>query len=419
MAPLGLPPDLNARILANLVNSSAELITKVDQLSTAPRGAPSEARYQNALKTLPWFPGQHPQVKKGICSEAVHNLEYQCDKWLSRYELFVNTHNLDVTQNRRAFFDRLTGTALEFMRPQQPTPRTVPELIGILRLRFQRPRTWDEINKEITSFERKRFEDIPTYIDRFRELLLEMRCVDHFFSQECATNRCWQQFLSYCAEPDLREKLRSNGLMNPIHQASAIAFAQRYYDERGLAPWATGYEAKKRASKAKGSVNNIELEEDQPEELLVNAVKTSKCTSCGRPGHDARSCLTSASSKLVNIQPFKAESTKKEAKKDEKKCTFCNKKGHLQVECYTFARAVREFNEAQASRQGAPGNTSTPAHNRGNSRGRGGRGNRGGRGRGRGGSGRTVNMVEVDANPSEGGGPPPSHPATTGNGAEN
>ena len=116
--------------------------------------------------------------------------------------------------------------------------------------------------------------------------------------------------MSYCAEPDLREKLRSNGLLDTTHQASAIVFAQRWYDDRGKGPWSTGFEAKKRPPKAKGSVHSIELEDGQPDDLEVNFVKTTKCTSsCGKTGHDARSCLTS--SKLVNIQPFKNEAANK------------------------------------------------------------------------------------------------------------
>ena len=132
-------------------------------------------------------------------------MEPQCDKWLSRYELFVRTHQLDEQQNRRAFFDRLTGTTLEYMRPQQPTARGIMELINILRLRFQRPRTWADINYEISHFERKKFDDIATYMDRFDELLDEMRCVDGFFTLECQRNRSWQQFMFQCVEPDLRE----------------------------------------------------------------------------------------------------------------------------------------------------------------------------------------------------------------------
>ena len=135
-----MPPDWTAQILANLVHSSADLITKVNQLVAAPRGA-SESRYQSALKTLPWFSGQHHTVKRGICTEALNNLEPQCDKWLSHFKFFLRTHLLDKHQNWRALFDRLTGIALEYIRPHQPTPKNIPELKAILRLRFQRPRT--------------------------------------------------------------------------------------------------------------------------------------------------------------------------------------------------------------------------------------------------------------------------------------
>ena len=102
--------------MANLIDASASLIDRVDRIAAAPRGPPSEARYQSALKTLLWFSGQHHQVKKGICPEAINNLEPQCDKWISRYEHFIQTHRLDNDQNRRALFDRLTGAALEYLR---------------------------------------------------------------------------------------------------------------------------------------------------------------------------------------------------------------------------------------------------------------------------------------------------------------
>ena len=288
------------------------------------------------------------------------------------------------------------------MRDFQPGHLTTADLMRLLRLRFQRARTWDEINGQIVGFERRRFDDIATYMDRFNDLLVEMRCVDNFFTQECASSRSWQQFMSNCTGPDLREKLRGALLLDPAKQPSAIAFAQRWYDERGRGPWAAGYDAKKRLPKSKGSVNNVELEEGQPDDLEVNVVKTTKCTSCGKSGHDARSCLTSG--KLLNIQPFRTEPAKKETKKEEKKCTFCNKKGHIQAECRSFSRAIREYNEAQTSRQGGAGNAPPPANNRGSNRGRGGRGNSH-RGRGRGGPNRAVNSVNV--NPEVGGSPEP------------
>ena len=61
--------------MANLVNISAGLIDRVGQLAVAPRGPPSEACYQSALKTLSWFSGQHHNVKNGICPEVFNNLE--------------------------------------------------------------------------------------------------------------------------------------------------------------------------------------------------------------------------------------------------------------------------------------------------------------------------------------------------------
>ena len=259
-------------------------------------------------------------------------------------------------------------------------------------------------------------------MDRFDELLDEMRCVDNFFTLECQRNRSWQQFMFQCVEPDLREKLWANHLMDPAQQPMAIAYAQKWYDDRGKGPWATSFDAKKRPLKTKGSVHTVELEDDPVEDLVGSVSKSTKCTSCGKTGHDARSCLTS--SKLVNIQPFKAEGAKREAKQDEKKCTFCDKKGHIQRDCWTFAQAIRE---AQASRQGNAGSTPAPTSNRGGNReGRGGRRNTQGRGRGRGGRGRggprSVNQVTTDPgagnqvpNPPGGGGPVPG----PGSGAEN
>ena len=160
----------------------------------------------------------------------------------------------------------------------------------------------------------------------------------------------------------------------------------------------------------------MEIEEGLPEDLEVNAVGTTKCASCGRPGHEARSCLTS--SKLVNIQPFKAEAAKPETQKDIKKCTFCGKTGHVQMGCWTFGKVIKQFNESQASSQGGTGPAPTPSSQRGNNRGgRGGRGNGGrGRRRGRGANTRGVHQVTAD---SEAGGSSPRDPPVTDPGQGN
>ena len=163
---IGLPavdPDWMIRctqVMSTLMDRSQDLANGIRQI--AAHRPVTEGRYQAALKTLMFFSGQHASDKRGICPEATHNIESSCDKWISRYELFTRTHNLGDEYDRRAFFERLTGQAINYMKEYQPSIITVYELIQILRLRFQRPRTWDDVNAELNSFERKRFEDIAS-----------------------------------------------------------------------------------------------------------------------------------------------------------------------------------------------------------------------------------------------------------------
>ena len=160
------------QVMSTLMDRSQDLANGIRQI--AAHRPVTEGRYQAALKTLMFFSGQHTSDKRGICPEATHNIESSCDKWISRYELFTRTHNLGDEYDRRAFFERLTGQALNYMKEYQPSIITVYDLIQILRLRFQRPRTWDEVNAELNSFERKRFEDIASYMDRYEEILKDM-----------------------------------------------------------------------------------------------------------------------------------------------------------------------------------------------------------------------------------------------------
>ena len=162
--------------------------------------------------------------------------------------------------------------ALEYMRHYQPTPKTRDELVLILRLRFLRPRTWDEINHDIVHFECRKYDNIATFMDRFDDLLTDQRCVDIFFTLESADICSWQQFVSNCTVPDLREKLQAERLLDPCHKAAAIAFAQHWYDDRNMGPWAVVSDSKKMPPKAKGSLNTVEVEEEL-EELPVRSTQ--------------------------------------------------------------------------------------------------------------------------------------------------
>ena len=417
---MGLPagdPDWMIRcmqVMSGLMDRNQDLANTIRQINT--NRPVSEGRYQASLKTLMFFSGQHSSDKRGICPEAMHNIEPSCDKWISRYELYVRTHNLGDEYDRRAFFERLTGQALERMKHYQPSIYTVYELIQILRLRFHRPRTWDDVNIELNSFERKRFEDIGSYMDRYEEVLKDMQCIDRDFTQEMADQRAMQWFLFHCTTPDLREKLRAAGLLTAGNKIRAIAFAQRWYDERGLAPWATGSDHKKKA-RGKASVNTIEMTDDPSEEVSINALsKNLKCKVCNQPGHEARSCLVS--SNMSNIKP-KAAPAKPAEKSKEKICSWCHKPRHEQAQCRDWLKVMDQILEARTAKQAQTQQTQQSSNNSRGGRGRGrgnyrGRGNRG-RGRGRGNSSGSVNQVEVEETVDSTSNPAPANTGQTEN----
>ena len=413
-APHG-PPDPSGNLQIQVLQG---LVRTIDRLNSS-RATISEGRFQAALKTLAWFSGQHPSYKKDIHPEAT-NLEADCDRWITYYRYFLSTQNLDPVHNRRAFFERLTGSALTHMRYHQPTSKSINELIGILRLRFTQSRTFDEVMRRLDTFSRRRYEDIATFMSRYDECLVDLRCVDSTCSLESKASRKYQFFLSQCTDIDLREKLRLSKLDNPANIELAMSEAQKYYNTRNKSPWAHGLDSKDRGqstrNKGKGakSVNMVGSTEDDPELLFICPIKGEiiKCYSCGELGHRMADCLTGSNSKLKNIQPHKPDpKTDKtpQSNNPPRKCTLCGKNGHTFETCFKLINAMKSQlgiptgsgnnspnNQGRGGGGGTPSNQTRNPQNQNNSNNNG-RGRGRGRGRGqnrpRGGNSRAVNNV--------------------------
>ena len=146
--------------------------------------------------------------------------------------------------------------------------------------------------------------------------------------------------------------MHNNGLLTANNKVRAIAAAQRWYDDRGMAPWALGSDNKKKA-RGRASVHAVEIVDDTSDDLAINAVsKTLKCRACGELGHEIRNCLTS--SNMSNIKPKTTTVRAPDKPKTEKKCTWCNKPRHEQPECYDWLKVMNQILEARKAKQSNP-----------------------------------------------------------------
>ena len=82
-------------------------------------------------------------------------MEHSCDTWCAHLEAF-RQNNFGEVYDKRAFFERLTGVALDSMLEFRLDPRwTVDHLIDELRLMFCNPQTFDEIREDIRTHKRE------------------------------------------------------------------------------------------------------------------------------------------------------------------------------------------------------------------------------------------------------------------------
>ena len=196
----------------------------------------SEGRYLSALRTLPYFSGQDKNDRRNVHSEALANLEPDCDEWVRLFEHFRRTQTLQPDYYKRAFYDRLCGDALKRMRGAY-MDFDLNQCIAGLRLKFSSKKTLDAVTHELKTFSRKRYEVISAYIDRYSNLLDELRSVEPSISPEEKLSRKYLFFISECTETDLRERLGTQGLNTPVNLDLAIKVVQEYYDSRNEAPW--------------------------------------------------------------------------------------------------------------------------------------------------------------------------------------
>ena len=394
-------------IQPNLPNDAmARFFEQLSRNATQPE---LRERYREALEYLPFFSGQQPGDNTRCHPKSRNNIETKCDDWLFAFKMFQQ-NGLGESYNRRAFFERLTGSALEIMSNMRLDPNyQVPQLEYELRILFCNPRTLVQIWKEIKNFQRKPGQSITTYMMQLEKLyteLVTLRCL----TRQAQRYSLWIRFLADCTTPDLRDKLKDRRLHEPEHLNLAMSMAQAYYNEHEKEPWALvfvqkeiaksrdrrnsrgGYD-RSRSGRGRGAQNNSP----------VNAVQrfTGNCHSCGIQGHKTVDCVVGmdtiranssnnqqqSSSRSQNSSSGNRRGSTRPPPPDGRRCSHCNRDGHLANECRTFERIRNHLAQTEGIGQQQQGSASAGRgrgqnQNRGRGQGSSSRG-RGNRGRGR------------------------------------
>ena len=64
-----------------------------------------------------------------------------------------------------------------------------------------KPKTYNEVNGALLTFERRRYEDIASYMDRYEEILKDMQCVDANITPPMADQRALQHLIYSSLSP--------------------------------------------------------------------------------------------------------------------------------------------------------------------------------------------------------------------------
>ena len=309
----------------------------------------SESRFLSALKALPWFSGQYIKDRSNVCTEATY-IESSCDRWIYLYRYFCNHNDFGVSFHKRAFFERLTGKALKHMRKHYHMQRDLQQLVDILRLRFTQPRTFDDIVARKDTFARKKYEDIATFMDRYDDLLDDLRTVNPKFTFEFKQVEKQHLFLAKCTDIELKERLKAAGYDLPRDLDLAVATAQQYYNDRNKPPWSQARvvetdKTQKANKNSKPEKKAITINTVDTEMYLesVNNVATIICRACGKQGHYERDCLVQKNSRMTNIQKKDPTQTSNANKKDGEVffCTLCKMDNHNIDNCWRLLKHLR------------------------------------------------------------------------------
>ena len=204
----------------------------------SPPSAQVQQSYKDAIIHLPYFSGQPLSDNRRCTTASKALIEPNVDRFLWLFSHFRQSNpNFDANLCRRAFYERLTGAAAEFMRLHRTDMQhTLDDLIIRLRVRFVSPRTFKEISRDISNIKRREGEMIAHFMGRLDHLYLELVTLNEM-SPDLKEQALFQQFKVHCTDARCREKINVAGYNEPRHLNIAIAMAQEYYNSYEIAPW--------------------------------------------------------------------------------------------------------------------------------------------------------------------------------------
>ena len=197
--------------------------------------------YLQALKSIRYFSGQPINNLDGVPPAARNFIEERVEIWVASYEQLVISWDMDETQQRSVFFDRLCGAAFEALRPYRHTEQSIEELIALLSMRFLSLRTYKEICTEIENLQRLPGETIVLFVGRLEHLAFEyQRLAPGGGSDAVRIELVYNTFIRKvcCSRTAQRlEDLGIDGRSMPL----AIKAAQDFCNRHEIEPWCRSF----------------------------------------------------------------------------------------------------------------------------------------------------------------------------------